>query len=214
MNSWIEYDPQFVRRRYDRLASIYPLFEWLFWMPREIRSRAVTKLDLKPGDRVLEVGCGTGRNLSYLSRAVGSTGIVYAVDLSEGMLARAKAMCEKDGLRNVKLLHSDAADFDLPEPVAGAIFSFSYCTMRHRKQVLRHAWQQLKAGGRLVMVDSRVPAGFIGKLTYPFLSLIMKLTVLGNPDLEELKDISELAGPPDVEEMRFGTYFIARSIKP
>ena len=56
MNSWIEYEPHFVRRRYNRLASIYVFFEWLFWLPRGIRPRAVERLNLKPGDRVLEVG--------------------------------------------------------------------------------------------------------------------------------------------------------------
>jgi len=33
MNSWTEDDPRFVRRRYNRLASIYVFFEWLFWLP-------------------------------------------------------------------------------------------------------------------------------------------------------------------------------------
>src|SRR5438128_11106092 len=94
MNSWIEYEPQFVRRRYNRLASIYVFFEWLFWLPRGIRPRAVNRLDLKFGDRVLEVGCGTGRNLPFLSRAVGPDGRVYGIDLSEGMLAEARSACE------------------------------------------------------------------------------------------------------------------------
>ena len=214
MHSWIEYEPQVVRRRYDRLASIYVFFEWLFWLPRGIRPRAVTRLDLKAGDRVLEVGCGTGRNLPYLSQAVGPDGYVYGIDISEGMLAKAREACDKNGWTNVTLIRSDAAEYELPEAVDGAIFSLSYCTMRRRKQALRYAWQQLKPGGRLVMLDAKVLTGSIGRLTYPLLSWILKLTVLGNPDVEELSDLRELSGQVEVEELQFGTYFIACVMKP
>ena len=214
MNSWAEYDSQFVRQRYDRLSSIYVFFEWLFWIPRGIRPRAVKQLNLKPGDRVLEVGCGTGRNLPYLSRAVGSDGCVYGVDISEGMLAKAGEACDKNGWRNVTLIRSDAAEYELPDAVDGAIFSLSYATMRHRKRVLRHAWGQLKPGGRLVMLDSKVPSGFLWRMTYPLLSWILRLTVLGNPDVDELQDVRELNGQVEVEVLQFGTYFIARVIKP
>jgi ubiquinone/menaquinone biosynthesis C-methylase UbiE len=214
MGVWIEYEPQFVRRRYNWLASIYVVFEWLFWLPRGIRPRAVNRLDLKFGDRVLEVGCGTGRNLAYLSRAVGPNGQVYGIDLSEGMLAKARSACEQSGLTNVLLIQSDASEYELPEPVDGAIFSLSYAVMRDRKQALRNAWRQLKPGGRLIMLDAKVLSGFLGRTTHGLFSLILRLTVLGNPDVEALKDVRELTGQVEVEELQFGTYFIARATKP
>ena len=61
----LPYPPEFVKRRYDRLAPFYRLFEWILWLPTGIRARAVRKLELPHGDTVLEVGCGTGRNLPY-----------------------------------------------------------------------------------------------------------------------------------------------------
>jgi ubiquinone/menaquinone biosynthesis C-methylase UbiE len=214
MNSWTEYDPQFVRQRYNRLASIYVFFEWLFWIPRGIRPRAVKRLDLKFGDRVVEVGCGTGRNLAFLSRAVGPHGRVYGIDLSEGMLAKAREACEKNGCTNVRLIQSDAAEYELPELVDGAIFSLSYCTMRHRKLALRHAWEQLKSGGRLVMLDAKALSGWLGRLLYPLTLWTLKLTVLGSPDIDELKDLEALTGDVQVENLQCGTYFIARVTKP
>ena len=214
MNSWTEYDPQFVRRRYNRLASIYVFFEWLFWIPRGIRPRAVKRLNLKPGDRVLEAGCGTGRNLPYLARAVGPDGRVYGIDISEGMLAKAGEACDKNGWKNVTLIRADAVEYELPELVDGAIFSLSYCTMRHRKLALRHAWAQLKSGGRLVMLDAKALSGWLGRVLYPLASWTLKLTVLGSPDIDELKDLEALTGQVEVEELQFGTYFIARVIKP
>ena len=214
MSSWTEYDPQFVRRRYNRLASIYVFFEWLFWLPGGIRPRAVKRLDLKPGDRVLEVGCGTGRNLPGLARAVGPDGRVYGIDISEGMLAKARSACDKYALTNVTLIQSDASEYELPEPIDGAIFSLSYAVMRDRKQALRNAWRQLKPGGRFVMLDAKVLPGFVGRATHRLLSLILRLTVLGNPDLNQVQDVRELTGQVEVESLQFGTYFVARAIKP
>ena len=214
MGSWIEYDPQFVRRRYNRLAPIYVFFEWLFWLPRGIRPRAVKRLDLKSGDCVLEVGCGSGRNLPYLSRAVGPGGRVYGIDISEGMLAKARASCEKNALTNVTLIRSDASEYELPEAVDGAMFSLSYCVMRDRKQALQHAWQQLKPGGRVLLLDAKTLSGWLGRLLYPLALWTLKVTVLGSPDIDELKDLKELTGQVEVEELQFGTYFIACVMKP
>jgi len=86
--------------------------------------------------------------------------------------------------------------------------------MRDRKQALRNAWRQLKPGGRMVMLDAKVLSGFFGRTTHGLLSLILRLTVLGNPDVEALKDVRELTGQVEVEELQLGTYFIARVTKP
>ena len=74
------------------LASIYPLINLLFWLPLDIRAKAVRQLELKPGDKVLEVGCGTGRNLRRLVEAVGPTGQVFGVDCCGAMLAKAREL--------------------------------------------------------------------------------------------------------------------------
>jgi ubiquinone/menaquinone biosynthesis C-methylase UbiE len=76
----------FIRRRYNRLAPIYPVFNLVFFLPFGIRARAVARLELREGDKALEVGCGTGRNLPYLVKAVGTAGEVFGVDCCEGMI--------------------------------------------------------------------------------------------------------------------------------
>ncbi|MGH9966902.1 MAG: class I SAM-dependent methyltransferase [Pyrinomonadaceae bacterium] len=213
MASWVEYDTQFVRRRYNKLAPIYIAFEYVFLLPPGIRTKAVRALGLNAGDRVLEVGCGTGRNLRKLVEAVGVSGQVYGVDLSEGMLARAIALSARHDWQNVTLLHEDAAEYSLPSAVDAALFSLSYATMPHRQQVLRHAWRQLKPGGRLVIMDARIPEGIVGKIYRPLLTLFLKMTVLGNPDVDILEDLRQLAGKIDVENLFLNTYFIGRAIK-
>src|SRR2546430_13051735 len=140
---WGNYDSPFVRRRYNRLAKFFVLFEWLFLLPRGIRGKAVSRLELKPGARVLEVGCGTGRNLAHLVQAVGEQGHVYGVDLSEGMLEKARELSANAEWRNVTLIQSDATAYTLPELVDGVIFSLSYAVIPQHREALRRAWEHL-----------------------------------------------------------------------
>src|SRR6266545_2677065 len=135
-NASLPYPPEFVRRRYDRLAPWYRLFEWILWLPRGIRSRAVQKLELQHGDIVLEVGCGTGRNLPYMQDAVGPGGRILGVDLSEKMLARSQALCEGRGWNNVTLVRTNALDYRAPGKLDAVLLSLSYSVMQNREQVL------------------------------------------------------------------------------
>ncbi len=210
---WVNYDTPFVRQRYNRLAKFFVFFEWLFLLPRGIRSKAVNRLELKRGSRVLEVGCGTGRNLAPLLEAVGAEGQVYGVDLSEGMLAEAKDLCTKRGWHNVELMRADAADYVLREPVDGAIFSLSYAVIPHHRDALRRTWDQLRQGGYLVIMDAKLPSGILGMLLYPFVVWASRLTVLGNPDVRPWDELRALTDDVEYEEARFGTYYICRARK-
>jgi ubiquinone/menaquinone biosynthesis C-methylase UbiE len=91
--------------------------------------------------------------------------MIHSLSGSVTTLAKAGEACDKNGWKNATLIRSDAAEYELPDAVDGAIFSLSYATMRHRKRVLRHAWGQLKPGGRLVMLDSKVPSGLLWRMT-------------------------------------------------
>ncbi len=210
---WVDYDTPFVRQRYNRLAKFFGFFEWLFLLPPGIRSKAVSRLQLKSGSRVLEVGCGTGKNLAPLIEAIGAEGQVYGVDLSEGMLAEANQLCVQREWRNVKLMRADATDYVLPEAVDGAIFSLSYAVIPHHRDALRHAWKQLRPGGYLVIMDAKLPSGAAGKLLYPLVVWTSRLTVLGNPDVRPWDELRELADDVEYEEAQFGTYYICRARK-
>ena len=101
---WKNYTPSFVSSRYNYIAPVYPVFEWIFLLPKNIRRKTIEALALNRGDRVLEIGCGTGRNLELLSSAVGSDGKVFAVDVSEGMLKKAMGIKEHKKLSNIELV--------------------------------------------------------------------------------------------------------------
>ena len=210
---WVDVDRAFLARRYDRLSHLIPFFEWLFFLPRGLRSEAVARLNLQRGARVLEIGCGTGRNFPYLHEAVGASGRVYGVDLSAGMLHRARELCHEKGWSNIELIESDAADYETPEPVDGVFFSLSYNTMPHHLTVLRQAWKQLRPGGHLVIMDAKLPPGIGGKLVLPFSLWLMRHTMLGNPYIQPWQDVARLSGHFQMEEFLLGSYYICRVIK-
>jgi demethylmenaquinone methyltransferase/2-methoxy-6-polyprenyl-1,4-benzoquinol methylase len=170
-------------------------------------------LELQLGDTVLEVGCGTGRNLPYLKAAVGSSGHIFGVDLSEKMLSRAWTLCEQRGWTNVRLARADALDFRAPRPLNAVLFSLSYSVMQNRERILNHAWSQLRAGGRVVIVDGKTMPGLVGRLLYPLTILEMKATVLGDPDHNAWADVRALTSDVYVEEELFGAYFICQGRK-
>ena len=203
-----------VSRRYDRIAKFIPFFDWLFFVPWDLRRKAVARMALSRGDSVLEIGCGTGRNFPYLRQAVGAEGRIYGVDISPGMLRQARALREAKDWRNIELCECDAADHAAPAPLDAVLFSLSYNTMPHHRTVLRHAWQQLRPGGRLVIMDAKVPPGWGGRLVLPFSLWLMKHTMLGNPLIHPWQELGAVAGDVDMSEFMFGSYYICSAVKP
>ena len=95
------------RRRYDRMAGDYDrhlglqssrLGRYL----EGVRNRAVTGLQLKPGQTVIDVGCGTGASFARLTAAAGRGGRVVGVDQSGGMLEVARKRIADERWRNVE----------------------------------------------------------------------------------------------------------------
>ena len=165
---WVDCGRDVVSRRYDRIAKFIPFFDWLFFVPWDLRRKAVRTMGLSRGDSVLEIGCGTGRNFAYLREAVGPEGRIFGVDISPGMLRQAERLREANDWHNIELPECDAADYTATVPLDAVLFSLSYNTMPHHRTVLRHAWQQPRPGGRLVIMDAKVPPGWGGRLVLPF----------------------------------------------
>src|SRR5688572_30993291 len=93
----------FVTRVYEKLANVYDLAFGPSLHPGRIVAR--DRMDIQRGDRILEVGVGTGINTSLYPRNCHITGI----DLSRPMLEKARERVAREGLRNVRLMEMDAA---------------------------------------------------------------------------------------------------------
>lgn len=112
-----------VQNLYDRWAGLY---DWnpVLDLVRPARRLAVAKMALSPGDTVVDMGTGTGANLAPLRDAVGREGEVIGIDLSPGMLGRARNLIEAEGWSNVTLIEGDIRDPPLDRPVDGVLSAF------------------------------------------------------------------------------------------
>jgi SAM-dependent methyltransferase len=130
------------------------------------------------------------------------------------MLRKARELCEREHWSNVELTQCDALEYIPPEPLDGILFGLSYNTMPHHLAVLRHAWKQLRPGGRIVILDGKLPRGFGGKLALPFGLWLMKRTMLGNPFIKPWNDLAALADEFAMEEHLFGSWYVCWGTKP
>jgi phosphatidylethanolamine/phosphatidyl-N-methylethanolamine N-methyltransferase len=202
-----------VATRYDRLARWYRFAGPLILLAPGFRRKAVKRLGLKRGDTVLEIGCGTGRNLALLHEAVGADGVVIGVDASAGMLAQARQLVRRRGWKNVRLIHQDATGLALEEQVDAVFFSLSYSVLPDRGPVLLKAWEALRPGGRLVIMDAGLPASCLGRLLTPIGEAIATVFP-GDPYSRPWEDLRAISDTVDTERFQLDIYFICTASKP
>ena len=140
-----------VQRFYRYHAYVY---DYTRWMILHGRRRAVERLELVPTDSVLEVGCGTGLNFNLLiERLDPARGRLVGLDFSEDMLDRAQRRVAGHGWTNVELAHADATCLNLGRKFDAVLFAYSLTMIPNWHAALERAWDHLKPGGRLVVLD-------------------------------------------------------------
>lgn len=147
-------------RQYDSAVHMFDLFRPFGFDIPAWREEAVRALDLKPGDTVVDVGCGTGLNFPLLQGAIGPEGRIVGVDLSAAMLDQARGRVAGTGWQNVTLVCHDAAQFVFPHDVDGVLSTFALILVPECGQVVRNASHALGPGRRLVVLDMAWPASW------------------------------------------------------
>lgn len=150
-------------------ASFYDVLQTAltFGRARVYREAALDLARVSPGERVLDVGCGTGSLALAAKRRVGAGGTVHGVDAGAEMVARAKQKAASEGL---EVTFDVAPAQALPFP--DGAFDLVLCTlmMRHlpddgRKQAVAEMRRVLRPGGRLLVVDLAHEKGLLSALT-------------------------------------------------
>jgi demethylmenaquinone methyltransferase/2-methoxy-6-polyprenyl-1,4-benzoquinol methylase len=141
-------------KHFDVTSRLYPVPGY---PQRQQRLRAVRELRLRPGDTVIDVACGTGTNFPLLEEAIGPSGRIVGVDLTDAMLARAGERIEANGWSNVSLVEGDAATFEFPAEVDAILSTYALSQVPDCGDVIAHGAAALREGGRWAVLDLKAP---------------------------------------------------------
>lgn len=120
--------------------------------------RVISNLDLKPGARAADIGCGEGYFTLRLAKTVGERGLVFAVDIDARSLDVLKKQAEQEHLANVVVVVSEPTDTKLQPECVDVLF---VCDVLHevpegqRLPLLKSAVRALKPGGFFYLIDYR-----------------------------------------------------------
>jgi ubiquinone/menaquinone biosynthesis C-methylase UbiE len=122
----------------------------------EKRDAIVAALGLAPGMHVADFGSGTGLFVAPISRALGPSGKLYAIDIVPSFLARLRELVTADSLTNVEVVAADAHE---PGLAPGSVDLVFMCDVYHHveypSEVLPKLRAALRVGGRLIVIDFR-----------------------------------------------------------
>jgi phosphatidylethanolamine/phosphatidyl-N-methylethanolamine N-methyltransferase len=138
----------FVERVYEKLSTVYDLIFGPTLHPG--RLVAIERMGIRPGDRILEVGVGTGINTSLYPSKCHVTG----VDLSSSMLEKARERVAREGLRNVRLLEMDAQSLTFADDSFDIVYApYLVSVVPDPVQVAREMRRVCRPGGTIIILN-------------------------------------------------------------
>lgn len=212
-------DKEKIIKIYQRRASSYnsdvKLFNLIGWKVNYYRTIAVESLNLKQGDTVVDLCCGTGLNFPHLYNKVGHEGKVIGVDLSADMLKEAEKQIIKEGWKNITLIQSDAAKYQFPKNINGIVTSYAITLIPEFDSIIRMGSKSLTKGGSFVVLDFKKP----DKWPEWFSKFMLTIFIKPYGGTYELKDrhawesIEKYLKLKEFKEYYFGSTFIATGEK-
>ena len=139
------------------------------------REQLIELLDIRAGQRLVELGGGTGRNLEFYGDQIPDLKSVELVDLCSPLLELANARCKK--WNNVIITHGDATQYHPHQPVDRVYFSYALTMIPDWFRAVENALSMLRPGGLIGVVDfyvsraradeTHVQHGFFTRLLWP-----------------------------------------------
>lgn len=109
--------------------------------------------DLKAGEKVLDVACGTGLVTFPASEKIGPNGKIVATDISDGMIAIAKQIAQKQGRNNVSFARMDAESLEVPDGSFDiALSALGIMYVPDPIKMMKEMYRVLKSNGRAIVL--------------------------------------------------------------
>ena len=196
--------------QYRRRASVY---DWELRFLEPIRRLAVARLELSPGDVVLDVGCGTGLSLPMLRQGVGPKGRIVGIEQSPEMIEQARRRVSRARWTRVTLACSPVEDAALRVRADAALFHFTHDILR-RPEAIANVLAHLKPGARVVASGLKWAAPW---LVRPVNWLVLPAALRSVTSLEGMHRpwqlLEEQLGPMEVEARLLGGAYIASGVR-
>ncbi len=161
------------------------------------RRKAVRRLGLTPGDRVLEVSVGTGTNLPLIAEHVGPTGRLVGLDISPAMLSACRRKLRRQRLK-AELVLGEAAHLPFADRSFDAVFHHGgIAEFGNRRGAIAEMTRVAKPGAKVVICDVGVP-------TDRKLSLISRLLLKFQPIYEQPPPVDLV--PSRARDLRLGWF--------
>jgi demethylmenaquinone methyltransferase/2-methoxy-6-polyprenyl-1,4-benzoquinol methylase len=158
--------PSDVRTMFDRIAPIYDAMNTVMTAGLDARWRraAVDVAELSHGMRAIDVACGSGALTRELSRVVGPGGEVLGVDISPGMLDRARRRRSAAPAAPIRYELGDALDLPVPDGSQdAATIAFGLRNVADYARCLAEMRRAVRVGGRVVVLELATPERGVGR---------------------------------------------------
>lgn len=188
----------FVAGVYDKLAKVYDFTFGPTLHPG--RLRAIDRMDIQPGERVLEVGVGTGINLSLYPKHCSVTGI----DFSESMLEIARERAGRKDSRNVRLLQMDAADLKFADNAFDIVYApYLISVVPDPVRVAHEMRRVCRPGGRVILLNHFLsPNLFLSRIERLISPFTIHIGFKADLDLPAFLTQAEMQ-PQSIEKVNF-----------
>jgi demethylmenaquinone methyltransferase / 2-methoxy-6-polyprenyl-1,4-benzoquinol methylase len=216
-----------VARMFDDIAPVYDRLNTImtFGLDSGWRRAAVEQTRIESGASVADVACGTGKLTAELAERIGPFGKVIGIDLSGGMLARAKA--EYRDLVQVEFRHGDALELPIEDDgVDAATIGFGLRNLADFEAAFRELARIVRPGGRVVCLELTLPRPrWWGRLYHATFRMTAPIagsmfgrrrayrylpeSLEGFPDADRLAETMRKAGLVEVSYRRLGLGMVA-----